>query len=296
LQEEPLQDQKQDLRVAAAVLGPGFRGSRAEIEPQHKAERAKQLIENWDGDTPPKYLVQLAEGGDVTWVDRKAKLFEVGEYADKDLRVESHDLQRLAASLDAPVPVWIEHTETPLEMGYLTDIQAAGNELFGVLSLTPEADEIIEKSKAKSLSLSVSRDLDRIYEVSIVAKPRIESARLFCSDFTETSTNEWKEKAIALSEELEERRFNTYVDELMRAGKLLPVQRDYALDLLKRAARVGLHETVAQFFNHSPIKVSFGEIARSSCNRPDIPIEEAEFYSQHFPDLAIDEIARRRIA
>jgi hypothetical protein len=138
--------------------------------------------------------------------------------------------------------------------------------------------------------------LDRIYEVSIVAKPRIERARLFCSDFTETATNEWKEKAIALSEELEDRKFNTYIDELMRAGKLLPVQREYSLDLLRRAARLGMHETVAQFFTHSPIKVSFGEVARSSCNRPDIPIEEAEFYSQHFPDLAIDEIAKRRVA
>jgi hypothetical protein len=287
--------EKQDLRVAAAALGPGFRGSRAEMDSAARSQRAKELIEDWAGE-PPKYIVALAEGNDVNWVDRKAKLFEVGEYADKNLRVEAQDLHRLAASLDAPVPIWIEHTETPLEMGYLTDIQAAGNELFGVLSLTPEADEIIEKSKAKSLSLSVSHELDRIYEVSIVAKPRIESARLFCSDFTETSANEWKEKAIALSEELEERRFSTYIDELLRAGKLLPVQRSSALDLLRSAARVGMDETVERFLEGAPVKVSFGEIARSSCNRPDIPIEEAEFYSQHFPDLAIDEIAKRRTA
>jgi hypothetical protein len=57
-----------------------------------------------------------------------------------------------------------------------------------------------------------------------------------------------------------------------------------------------MNEAVERFFEGSPVKVSFGEIARSSCNRPDIPIEEAEFYSQHFPDLAIDEIAKRRIA
>lgn len=291
-----MQEQKQDLRVAAAVLGPGFRGSRADIEPDARTRRAKEIVADWGDGAPPKYITALAEGNDLSWVDRKAKLFEVGEYADKNLRVEASDLHRLAASLDAPIPVWIEHTETPLEMGYLTDIQAAGNELFGVLSLTPEADGIIEQSKAKSLSLSVSKNLDRIYEVSIVANPRIESARLFCSDFTEAPANEWKEKAIALSEELEARRFSTYVDELMRAGKLLPVQRGAALELLRRAAQFGIDGAVEAFFEGSPVKVSFGEIARSSCARPDIPIEEAEFYSQHFPDLAIDEIAKRRIA
>ena len=288
--------EKQDLRVAAAVIGPGFRGSRAELDSAARSQRAKEIVADWGDEAPPKYIVSLAEGNDLSWVDRKAKLFEVGEYADKNLRVEAQDLHRLAASLDAPVPVWIEHTETPLEMGYLTDIQAAGNELFGVLALTPEADEIIEKSKAKSLSLSVSRELDRIYEVSIVAKPRIESARLFCSDFTKTSANEWKEKAIALSEEFEERQFNSYIDELTRAGKLLPVQRSSALDLLRGAARSGMNEAVERFLEGSPVKVSFGEIARSSCRRPDIPIEEAEFYSQHFPALSIEEIAKRRFA
>ena len=91
-------------------------------------------------------------------------------------------------------------------------------------------------------------------------------------------------------------RFNSYIDELMRAGKLLPVQRDAALGLLRSAAKFGMNAVVEAFFEGSPVKVSFGEIARSSCNTPGIPIEEAEFYSQHFPDLAIDEIAKRRIA
>ena len=291
-----MQEQNQDLRVAAAVLGPGFRGSRAEIDPQSRTRRAKEIVADWGDGAPPKYSTDIAGGANPTWIDRKAKLFEVGEYADKNLRVEAGDLHRLAASLDAPIPVWIEHTETPLEMGYLTDIQAAGNELFGILSLTPEADGIIEQSKAKSLSLSVSKNLDRIYEVSIVANPRIESARLFCEDFTATENNEWKEKAIQLEEELENRKFSTYIDELTRAGKLLPVQREPALDLLNQATKFGISDTVEKFFDGSPIKVSFGEIARSSCNTPGIPIEEAEFYSQHFPDLAIDEIAKRRIA
>jgi hypothetical protein len=296
MQEELLQEKNEDLRVAAAVLGPGFRGARADIEPEARIRRAKEIVDGWQDGKPPKYIADIAEGNIPNWVERKAKLFEVGEYADKNLRVEASDLQRLAASLDAPVPVWIEHTETPLEMGYLTDIYAAGNELFGVLSLTPEADGVIEQSKAKSLSLSVSKNMDRIYEVSIVASPRVESARLFCEDFTAAEDGEWKTKAMQLAEELENRRFETYVDELVRAGKLMPVQKPHAINLLKKAAKLGLHETVAQFFNHAPLQISFGEIARSSCDRPEIPIEEAEFYSQHFPDLAMSEIAKRRIA
>ena len=291
-----MQKESNDLRVAAAVLGPGFRGAKADIEPAARAKRAKEIVDEWQEGKPPKYITDIAEGKSLTWVDRKAKLFEVGEYADKNLRVEPGDLHRLASGMTEPVPVWIEHTETPIEMGYLTDVHVAGNELFGILSLTPEASDVLDSSGAKSLSLSVSKNLDRIYEVSIVGNPRIESARLFCEDFTATDNSDWKKKALELAEELETRRFNTYIDELVRAGKLLPVQREYALDLLQRSAKLGLQETVAQFFNNSPIKISFGEIARSSCDSPGIPIEEHEFYAQHFPDLAIEEIAKRRIA
>jgi len=289
-----LQQTAKDLRVAAAMLGPGFRGSKSELAPDERARRAKEIINEWQDGAPPKYVVEIADGNHPTWVDRNAKLFEVGEYSDKGLNVQSGDLLRLASSLDAPVPVWIEHTESPLEMGYLTDIQAAGSELFGILSLTPEADRVLETSGAKSLSLSVSKSLDRIYEVSIVGKPRIESARLFCHDFTDTQDDEWKAEAMQLRKAMQTQRIEKYVDELLHAGKLPPVQREPAIVLMELACRAGIEEQTASFLDSSPSTIAFGELVRQPLKRPDLPLDEAEFYSRHFPNLELAEIAKRR--
>ncbi len=289
-----MQQTAEDLRVAAAMLGPGFRGSKADLDPVARAKRAQEIIDDWQDGTPPKYIADIAEGNNPTWIDRKAKLFEVGEYSDKGLNVQPSDLHRLAASLDAPIPVWIEHVESPLEMGYLTDIQAAGSELFGILSLTPEADRVLETSGAKSLSLSVSKHLDRIFEVSIVGKPRIESARLFCEDFTDTQKDEWKAEALQLRQTMQTQRIEKYIDELLRAGKLPPVQREPAIALMEKACENGMEEQTTAFLAASPATIAFGEIVKEPLKSTDLPLEEAEFYSRHFPNLELAEIAKRR--
>ncbi|MDQ2985701.1 MAG: hypothetical protein M3R13_03130 [Armatimonadota bacterium] len=289
-----MQENNNDLRVAAAVLGPGFRGSKADLEPDARTKRAQEIADGWQEGKPPQYIADIAAGARPTWVDRKAKLFEVGEYSDKGLRVEAGDLHRLAASLQAPIPVWIEHVESPLEMGYLTDIQAAGNELFGILSLTPEADRILETSGAKSLSLSVSKNLDEIFEVSIVGHPRIESARLFCEDFTETQSDPWKAEALQLREEMRTKRIEKHLDELQRAGKLAPVQRSAAFSLMVSACESGIEESIARFLNSAPALFTLGEIVRQPMQSADLAMEEAEFYSRHFPNLELAEIAKRR--
>ena len=54
-----------------------------------------------------------------------------------------------------------------------------GDELFGTVSLTPEAHGLVERSGARSLSLGLTPDLMGIREVSLVRHPRIESAQLF---------------------------------------------------------------------------------------------------------------------
>lgn len=282
-----------DLRLQAAALGPGFRGTKSGLDAAARAEEAKRIAGEWRGE-PPKFLAEVAEGREPTWVERKAKLFEVGEYADKGVNVAEADLARLAEAFAAPAPVWIEHSESPLEMGYLTDVRAVGGELFGILSLTQEADSLLERSGAKSLSLSVSKDFDEIYEVSIVGKPRVQSARLFCEDFTATESGAWKREALDLRHRLRETRFSTMLDDLTKSGKLAPAQRASALELLRKAGDMGIEDAVTEFLHAAPVRVVFGEIAKETLSQPDLSSEETAFYSRHFPNLDLAEIAKRR--
>jgi hypothetical protein len=285
----------ESIRKVAALLGPGFRGERLALEPDRRAEAVKAVVEAWNaaglGDLPD-YLVD----GATEWQERRAKLFEIGEYNDRGLSVSQSHLQRLASSFDSPAPVLVEHIETPFRLGYLTDVEAAGAELFGTLSLTPEASALIENSGAKSLSLSVDRDLTRIYEVSVVAQPRVGSARLFCSDFqTNEAESKWKSEALRLGEEREAVRLAGIVESLIREGRITSSLSGPANELLASAASRGLERDVVRFFRTLPKQAHFGEIVPMALQYREAPVEEVEFYRAHFPDVPIDEILKRKV-
>ncbi|MFY9234652.1 MAG: hypothetical protein WAO58_09355 [Fimbriimonadaceae bacterium] len=119
------------------------------------------------------------ENEDGRWIERSAKLFETGDYPDKGVTITIENLNALADGFGEPVPVLIEHADSPLELGFLTGVQALGEELFGTVSLTPEANSLVERSGARALSLGLSPDLTAIREVSLVRNPRVESAQLY---------------------------------------------------------------------------------------------------------------------
>lgn len=280
----------------AAALGPGYRGARLAISDAERIERAKELIQAWDDETlgePPEYVVRLSQGEVQQWVERRAKLFEIGEYEDKGLLVREEDLQRLASNFDFPVSVLIEHVENPLRLGYLTSVEALGPELFGTLALTPEADSLLEKSDARSLSLSVSRDLDRIFEVSIVSNPRVETARLFCDDFRALGSHGAQRKVAELQERLRKTETERLVDDLVRKGQLAPASRDSAVALLF-SAQDDVRAKVEVFLRSLPPAFLPGETVPMSHSRADVSAEEAEFYARTFPDLNLNEILKRR--
>jgi hypothetical protein len=244
----------------------------------------------------PAYLTDLAEGKDPEWRDRKAKLFEAGDYPEYGFRADASTVQRLAENFDYPVPIFVEHMETPLRLGYLTQVEAVGGELFGLLALTPEAEDLLEKSGAKSLSLAISRDGDRIYEVSIVANPRVRSARLFCEDFrVGMEGEEWKAEATRLKEVLDRERLTAVVDRLVRERGLPPAIREKAEALLWSARGRGLEEEVMDFLLSLPRGVIFHELAPGERGAPSgLDPEVAEFYRTHFAGIPLEEIARRR--
>lgn len=294
---------ERSLRMAAAMLGPGYKGKRVRLPLEEKRKVARNILEQWEThgfSGPPGFLFSIAEGDDAEYLERQAKLFEIGSYEDKDLKVSQEDLVRLERGFEFPVPIFVEHRDTPLRLGYLTDVEAIGAELFGTLSFTQAGNAIIEASGAKSLSLGVSKDFSKIFEVSIVSHPRVESARLFCKNFYEgavdSKQDDWKNQVLHLQTELKRKNIEEQIGRFSRAGKITPASRTSAIDLLESAERFGFGEKVTEFFESLPERVVFRELAKS-CARisHELTPEESEFYSKHFSGLDLEEIAKRKV-
>lgn len=114
-------------------------------------------------------------------VERTAKLFEAGEYPDKDITVDNDMLDAIVAN-SGEIPVRIEHLPTPFDgfLGSVKNLFRRGKELFGRIRLPSEVWSLIDKSGAKRLSVGMScGETPHLYEVSIVNSPRVASARIF---------------------------------------------------------------------------------------------------------------------
>jgi hypothetical protein len=267
-------------------------------------------------------------------VTRNAKLFEAGEYPDKNLIVEEADLDRLVAGFDKPVPLWIEHQDQPLQLGVLAQVWREGRELFGRLELTPEANALIEKSRARKLSVAVTKTLDQIIEVSLVRHPRVADARLFGDSVnfqrefdglsskevkkpmsqSETEANERAATAEERARAAEERansmvftlkasQAEAIIEAFKRAGKLCPAAESHARTLLMTEEPVQFGDTqqplskvFEQFLNAQPAVVIFGEVAPSAAIGPahDLSPEDTAFFKRNFPGLDLNGIAKYR--
>lgn len=268
----------------AAEAGPGRRGRRRHLTSVERSQLAEKL-----GEDAPAHLLSETE-----WVERSAKLFEAGNYPDKGVKVESRDLDVICECFDIPVPVLIEHSESPLHLGYLTEVERTGRELFGTIALTQEANALVEQSGAKSLSLGLTSDLRQIREVSLVRNPRVADAKLFSGSLYERET---PDPQVAFEAEKQ-------VDTWMRQGRLTPAQAPFVKALLSagdaiefEGSRKPLRQLVIAMVDRQPPYSLFTELVPASnveaAENLMLP-EEAEFYRRHFPDVTLGEIASRR--
>lgn len=233
-------------------------------------------------------------------IERRAKLFEVGEYADKGVSVTRRDLMRLAANFDAPVPVLIEHGESPLRMGELVEVEPIGGELFGTLRLSSEANALIEQSGAKSLSLGLTPDLSAIREVSLVRHPRVATAQLF-ADTVSFVGGKLDARPGRTPYET-----NLDVDRLVKTGRIVPAQAPIVRALLAGEGEVEfagekapIRALIESFLERQPSHALFnasppsGRSTEEAAEYLMLP-EEAAFYRKHFPDVPLELIAQRR--
>lgn len=237
---------------------------------------------------PPRFAVR-----------RRALLFRAGDYPDKNLAVGAGDLARLAAGF-TPVPLLVEHAPSALALGELAAVEAVGDELFGTIALSEEAEALLRASGAGSLSLGLAQDLSAIREVSLVRHPRVEGARLF-SDGS---------GAVRFDARLElpapPRPLSAEEEELVRS-RLVPSARPLARALLRHAEPILFDDgstavgALARRLLESLPKAAFAGFATPvpTIQDPDaeaalLTPEEAAFYRRHFPQVALGDIARLR--
>lgn len=293
---------RDDLLRRAALAGPGYRGNRADVSMAERLRIASEFRRH--GESPPEYLFQ-----EVEWIDRTAKLFEAGDYRDKRVTATQSELNQMVENFDLPIPVLIEHAESPLQIGFVTEVRQEGDELFGRIALTKEADALMIQSGASSLSVGLERDLSRIREVSLVRYPRVESARVFhlvpvfeasFVDFDYQGAIDEKNRQIAFQ------RADRVAEKWINEGKVQPSTRDWVRSLLAcdMATEAGtVSDVFSKFIDSLPRSHRFAELApadRSAMSKEEssrhllLP-EEAAFYRKHFPGLDLRAIAEGRV-
>lgn len=255
------------------------------------------------GENPPPYLEINSE-----WVERRAKLFEAGDYPDKGVKVTAQDLATMVSNFDLPVPVWIEHAESPLELGYLTEVSVEKGELFGTLSLTTEANNLIERSGARALSIGLSADLQQIREVSLVRFPRVKSAQLFDDslrfDIQVDFGIDWRAKYEDAMRRQKKDVAEDQVAKWVSSGKITPGQAPFASALLVEETGVefdggltSIRDLVSKLIAAQPRHGMMGEHAPQPIEDTSSVLmlpEEAAFYRKHFPDVSLESIAQKR--
>jgi len=113
-------------------------------------------------------------------VERDALLMETGEYPDKGVAITEEHLQQMAAT-GTGAPVIVEHRPT-LVLGWIRELYRKGKQLWGRIALKPHANQLIEESAVKGLSVGLRRTPDggyALHEVSLTTSPRVQNAQLF---------------------------------------------------------------------------------------------------------------------
>lgn len=247
-------------------------------------------------------------------VERTAKLFEAGNYADKGITVTEEDLDNLIGSF-TQAPVKVEHQDTPFDgcLGVLKRIWREGKELFGAIGFSSYAWEFIDRAGARRLSIALAKDKSAIKEVSLVRSPRVASAQVFddrvelFSSLPESVSAEktaedfarLQEENERLQNQLRSREVDSLVLQFKRSGKLIPAVEDFARAILTYGHSGSIKfdgETTSvallfgRFLENMPCIVEFTEQAQGR----DMETHISEEQSSIFKRLGVDPASARK--
>lgn len=126
-------------------------------------------------------------------IERIVKLFEAGDYGDRGGVYSTDLLDEWVESHVDPIPFNMLHSSlennplmklTEYGMGYARNLYREGAALFATLFLPEEINALIDKTGVKGVSVGVTPDKKRIYELSWVGKPRIPTAQVYSDEQT----------------------------------------------------------------------------------------------------------------
>lgn len=235
---------------------------------------------------------------DEMTVEKDAKIFEVGDYPDKEIQVTEADLDAMVENF-AEVPVKVEHTDSPLDpLGTVKRIWRQGRELFARLAFPRDLASFLERRGIKRLSVALFQDPLRLAEVSLVLSPRVADAALFGQPNVEHRTSnverriggEVTDGMTDSEKEIAELRFALRVKdveaklaELKAQGKIVPASEPQAREILLQGdgkitfgdEEVSISRVFERFLEAQPKVVVFGELAPGG-NLSETPLSAEE--------------------
>lgn len=198
-------------------------------------------------------------------MEREARLLVAGDYPDKNLKVTEADLDALVANFSGPVPVKVEHIDSPLDpLGLVERVWRAGGELMGRIKFPAEIAAFLSKRDAHKLSVGLLKEPQwRLLEASLTLTPHVPTATLLSDPAAA--------ELVQLRQQVRRQQVDAQIAALKAAGRVLPATEALARVLLSaddaavvtlsdgRAASVSA--TFSAFLQAQPPLVRFGEAA-----------------------------------
>ena len=174
-------------------------------------------------------VLALSEGETQTGphgeTERDAVLLECCDLPDKGLTLSEGDLDGIVSRFEAPVPLKLEHIDTPLgDLGTVRRIWRQGRQLLGKVSLPADMAGLVRARGCKGLSCGLSRAPLALAELSLVLKPRVAAAVLLSEDDAA--------ELVRLRAEVVQQRVEAQIAGLKRTGKIVPATEAAARVLL----------------------------------------------------------------
>ena len=202
-------------------------------------------------------------------MERDARLLVAGHYPGKNLVVTEADIDALVLNFSGPVPVKVEHIDSPLDpLGLVERVWRSGNgqsaELLGRIRFPAEMAAFLSKRDAHKLSVGLLKaPAWKLLEASLTLTPHVPTATLL-------SDGERVELA-TLRSQVRRQTVDAQIAELKASGRVLPATEALARILLSADVSAlvtlsdGTPQSVSdafyQFLKAQPPAVRFGETA-----------------------------------
>lgn len=182
----PIKDQD-DVDSAASLIGKAQNPDAVKARIISIAKRKGLSIPDaWKSDSAKHSVAAFAlEGRTIEgdYVIRTGKLFEAGDYQDKDFTISPEEMQAAVADF-TPLPVDLEHVPTLLDgkLGQLRSIEVGedGWSLQGTVALPKWLDDALEGSERK-VSATWDRGTKTLQGLALVRNPRVSDAALMAA-------------------------------------------------------------------------------------------------------------------